>query len=162
MRFQINATKANNVCSRITPETVEAVRGVMAAVPTAEFILQRNEETRPLWEPLLAAGLPPNASLLFDDSVGTGVLAKAWPAPPEAPTKFGYAGGLGPANLGEQLRRMVEVVGASEARRGDSFWVDMESSLRTILADGTDLFDVNKCVACAIQATSVPGFAVGK
>jgi len=31
----------------------------------AEFIVQRNEETRPLWAPLLDAP-PPNVSFLFD------------------------------------------------------------------------------------------------
>ena len=32
--------------------------------------------------------------------------------------------------------------------QGRTLWVDMESSLRTALKDDTDIFDVNKAMAC--------------
>lgn len=77
-------------------------------------------------------GLPPNASFLFDESKGTGVVASAWPPPPPH-AHFGYAGGLGPATLAAQLPQMVAAVaGSGGGRRSASFWVDMESSLRTV------------------------------
>ena len=31
---------------------------------------------------------------------------------------------------------------------GRTLWVDMESSLRTILKDDSDIFDANKAMAC--------------
>ena len=34
------------------------------------------------------------------------------------------------------------------SQRGRTLWVDMESSLRTLLKDDTDVFDVNKAMAC--------------
>jgi hypothetical protein len=68
-------------------------------VPEIEFILQRNEETRPLWEPLLSGeDTPANVAVLFDDSVGTGVLVTEFPKPLET-AKCGYAGGIGPSNV---------------------------------------------------------------
>jgi adenine-specific DNA glycosylase len=51
-RFQINATAANNVNVPISPTVVDNVRRVMASLPSAEFILQRNSETQPLWAAL--------------------------------------------------------------------------------------------------------------
>jgi hypothetical protein len=53
-RFQINATSANNVHVAITPQVVAHVRSLMAQLPRAEFILQRNAETEPLWAALEA------------------------------------------------------------------------------------------------------------
>jgi len=79
-------------------------------------------------------GLPPNASFLFDESKGRGVVASSWPPPPPN-AKFGYAGGLGPATLGAQLPLMRAAVSSSSSEHGRqsaSFWVDMESSLRTV------------------------------
>lgn len=58
-----------------TPEgarrCIEAVRDACASLKQVEFIMQRNEETRPLWE-LLQDDMPPNVSLLYDDSMGLG------------------------------------------------------------------------------------------
>ena len=31
-------------------------------------------------------------------------------------------------------------------------WIDMESSLRTLQEDGSDVFDLGKCVECAAAA----------
>ena len=71
---------------------------MILAVPEIEFILQRNEETRPLWEPLLAKDTPTNVAVLFDDSVGTGVLVTEFTKPLDS-VKCGYAGGIGPSNV---------------------------------------------------------------
>jgi hypothetical protein len=155
-RVQVNATVANNVgASLVNAEGAGKLKGVIESCPQVEFILQRNEETRPLWSALEAAGpLPPNVSFLFDESKGTGVVAASWPTPLAAP--FGYAGGLGPKTLALQLGKMMDTVEASAASVAvPSLWVDMESSLRTVLGpkDGeTDTFDVNKCMACVLIA----------
>lgn len=56
------------------------------------------------------------------------------------------AGGLGPSNLEQMLPLILGSAGSS------AVWVDMESSLRTCTAQGTDTFDVAKCFACAMVA----------
>jgi hypothetical protein len=49
----------------------------------------------------------------------------------------GYAGGLGPDNLAEELRRIEEVAGDAEV------WIDMETNVRT--AERFDLDKVRRC-----------------
>ena len=128
------------------------LRSVARAVPTAEFILQRNEESRPLWqcfedgeydEEEVVKGAEesaddgdgeasggsrrrslrrrrgisePNVSFLFDASKGTGSTPAQWPPPPAFEgASFGYAGGLGPATIDAQLRKMVATVVAARS-----------------------------------------------
>ena len=158
-RFQLNATKTNGVDTSIfatdagAAQCVARLRAVFAALPAVEFIVQRNAETRPLWERLLEEP-PPNMSMLFDDSMGLGVAATSWPPPPTLEAlKFGYAGGLSPANLVQQLDSMESVAA------GRTLWVDMETSLRTKLKDDSDIFDANKvmrCVTAVIQSGRTP------
>jgi len=148
-RVQINATAANGCdvslfASDAQAETcVTALRNACEALPHVEFIVQRNRETRPLWERLLNE-TPANMSMLFDDSMGLGVSTTSWPAPPSTTSglRFGYAGGLSPVNLAQQLA-LIETTAP-----GRSLWVDMESSLRTLLKDDSDIFDANKAMAC--------------
>jgi hypothetical protein len=62
---------------------------------------------------------------LHDASGGTGELPAAWPrARPAAPALVGFAGGLGPHNIKEELGKIAEAAG------GHDFWVDMETGLR--------------------------------
>jgi hypothetical protein len=73
---------------------------------------------------------------LFDMSGGNGTLPPVWPKPIDG-LLCGYAGGLGPDNLKEQLGVIGAVV-------GDAWiWVDMESNIRT-----GDIFDLDKVVQC--------------
>ena len=66
---------------------------------------------------------------------------------------FGYAGGLSPANIAEQLGRIEATA------PGRTLWVDMESSLRTRLKeDEGDIFDANKAMAC-VRAVIEHGLA---
>lgn len=123
-----------------------SIRKVCAECAGIEFILQCNAQTRSLWERVCgeaagAAAPPPNLALLYDESMGLGLPCSTWRAP-HAGVACGYAGGLSPENIKEQLCS----IGAAAA--GRSLWVDMESSLRTKTADGKDVFDVNKAVAC--------------
>ncbi len=161
-RYQLNATVANgcDVALFGTDEgaerVVENLRAVCEANPTLEFIVQRNAQTRALWE-RLAPAPPRNLSFLYDESMGFGTSPESWPAPERArdgaAPLFGYAGGLSPANIVEQLGAMVA------SSTGLPFWIDMESSLRTELADGSDAFDVNKasqCIARLVLAGVAP------
>ncbi|KAG8459073.1 hypothetical protein KFE25_002480 [Diacronema lutheri] len=146
-RVQVNATAVNGVDMSLVsaPDASARLLSVIRAVPGIEFILQRNAQTRLLWEPILAQGPPPNVSVLFDESMGTGQLSASFPAP-IAGVECGFAGGLGPGNLEQSLRLILA------ASAGRAVWVDMESSLRTRTADGDDTFDVAKCFTCAMVA----------
>jgi hypothetical protein len=73
----------------------------------------------------------PNHALLVDGSGGRGIAPKHW-CPPFAPLKpIGFAGGLSPATLPQQLPRIAAVAGFLP-------WIDLESGLR----DEQDWFDV--------------------
>lgn len=148
-RVQINATAVNGVDTTNLADSVQTVAKLMSQYPQLEFILQKNEETQPLWEGLLNCEgehcgkkgyLPPNVSMLLDESKGTGVLANTWPNPPKE-YEIGYAGGIGPKNIEKVLTDVLE------AGNGRDIWIDMESSLRS-KKDDIDVFDLNKCYQC--------------
>lgn len=155
-RVQINATAVNGVDTSRLKESVPALAALIQKYPNLEFILQKNDETQPLWQGLLdstvcggAVGcLAENVSMLVDESKGTGVLASSWPCPPDA-YKIGYAGGIGPGNIQNVLSHVMK------AAQGTPVWIDMESSLRSIKND-KDIFDLDKCYE-VIDATCAAG-----
>jgi hypothetical protein len=65
-----------------------------------------------------------NCFPLFDRSLGEGITPDSWPKPIH-PFYNGYAGGLGPDNLAEQLKRIEEVVGTG------TIWIDMTTKVRS-------------------------------
>jgi len=142
-RIQINPTAANGVDSSNLAAGVPGIRACMEALPSVEFIVQVNEETAGLWEPL--CGDPPeNMAILFDESKGLGKLPEDWPQP-YAHIPCGYAGGLGPTNIEGQMRRMAK------AAEGRPFWCDCETQVRTV--DGErDYFDLDKIQAMVDHA----------
>jgi phosphoribosylanthranilate isomerase len=146
-RVQINATAVNGVDTSRLAQSVEIFSGVVQQFPYLEFILQKNDETKPLWEGLLnyfGTTFPTNVSMLVDESKGTGVLASSWPSPPKE-YRIGYAGGIGPHNIERVLQDVLK------AGNGHDIWIDMESSLRS-MKNGKDVFDLDKCYQC-IAAT---------
>lgn len=90
---------------------------------------------------------------LIDRSGGAGVLPDRWPPPPEGDSResdyCGYAGGLGPENLVQQLPFIEEAAGDLRV------WIDMETRLRS---DAGARFDLDKCR----QVLDVAGAYVGK
>ena len=80
----------------------------------------------------------PNVTWLFDRSGGEGLVPGVWP---QAPFQFqrqmvGYAGGLSPENIKQQLPLIEAAAGKHP------YYIDMESGVRT---DGR--FDLDKCLA---------------
>lgn len=71
---------------------------------------------------------------LFDTSGGKGLLPKTWPKPWKG-VYCGYAGGLGPQNVTEQLE-IIRNLGGNQ-----HFWIDMERRVRS--ADDA-VFDLSK------------------
>lgn len=153
-RVQINATKANAVSvedSKLS-DYISNLRASMAAVPQIEWIIQRNDETTPIWT-ALSQEPPSNMSFLFDASCGTGVFSSTFPPPPTDPyIPCGYAGGIGPSNVAMVLG------GVAEAAAGKPVWIDMESSLREAVTDkevlDKDVFSVTKCFACVQEGVA--------
>jgi hypothetical protein len=120
-----------------------------------EIIVQMDGVNNKLFLNFFNAGI--TVFPLFDVSHGTGVLPNKWPTIremlPNASFDFenevvpnvnshifrGYAGGLGPNNLAEQLIKIEEVVG------NDEIWADMETKVRT---NHNQLFDLDKVKTC--------------
>lgn len=108
-----------------------------------------------------------NVAMLCDESKGTGLMSSSWPAPTHGSLllyETGYAGGIGPDNVTQVLPHILRAVASAcdsnnnndpdnnvDQKRGtvsssssSSFWIDMESSLRSI-KNGRDVFDLDKC-----------------
>lgn len=82
-----------------------------------------------------------DAAPLYDLSHGAGVLPEVWPGP-LGENFQGYAGGLGPDNVVEQLA-LIE-----KAAAGTPFWIDMETQVRSRWG-----FDLDK-VARVLELTA--------
>lgn len=78
-------------------------------------------------------------SVLFDRSGGRGIVPLKWPEP-IYPFNPGYAGGLGPETLLDQLPKISEMIGDR------SGWIDMESKVRSDDDQQFDLEKVRKCL----------------
>lgn len=78
-------------------------------------------------------------SLLFDRSGGKGLSPSKWPESISG-LKCGFAGGLGPDNLADELALL--------SRGNENFWIDMQSKVRT----GEQL-DLNK-VSSVLEITA--------
>lgn len=89
--------------------------------------------------------------VLFDGSGGHGALPRAGLPPPNGGL-CGYAGGLGPDNISIELPKIQLAAG------GAPYYIDMESSLRSMTPTGEDVFDLGKCrrVLELARATVVP------
>jgi hypothetical protein len=92
-----------------------------------QFIFQLNNLNSPLLDYAVSEGL--DAVPFFDLSGGAGKLPENWP---KTEKMCGYAGGLSPENLEEQLRII------DEQAEGE-VWVDTESGVRT-----DNQFDLDK------------------
>jgi hypothetical protein len=93
------------------------------------------------WPPSKSSQLL-NAVPLFDMSHGAGVLPEAWPKP-LGDIYHGYAGGLGPDNLAEQIPLILK------ASQGAWIWIDMETKVRSENDKQFDLVKVRRCLDAA-------------
>ena len=165
-RVQVNATAANSVT--VDPEQISKyvsnIKKCMQDESRMEFIIQCNEETKPIYEQLIADP-EPNMSILYDASCGKGVRVNNFPSPMLNPSiPCGYAGGIGPDCIADIISAVNGVTNACPVPK--TVWVDMESSLRTIVVTKskskaessepeevrTDVFSIDKCFACILIA----------
>lgn len=101
--------------------------------PQKEFIFQYDDINKEILSNV-ALDSEISCSALFDLSHGAGVLPDKWPDPIKN-IKCGYAGGLSPENVGDQIRLISDKVDDLEV------WIDMETHIRS---DNDKLFDLKK------------------
>jgi hypothetical protein len=106
-----------------------------------EFIFQWDGINDHLTYAAFAGGL--KVAALFDTSGGAGILPLSWPKPIKS-FPCGYAGGLGPENVAQQLRNIGRVC-------DQPFWIDMERNVRTFNDAGLDIASVRKVLHIAKQ-----------
>ena len=122
----------------------------LAAIPgiKKQFIFQ-HDGTNGAW--LLRSAVETDRQLdcvpFYDTSHGAGILPDAWPEA-EYPADWyrGYAGGLGPENVAEQIPLIAKAAG------GARFWIDMESRVRA-----NERFVIAKVVAVAEKCKNLVG-----
>jgi len=124
-RFQLNFHASRH---HISLTGVEALRQHLRS---RQVILQYDGENNGHAERLRLQGI--DAVPLFDLSGGAGVLPGSWPA--AIPPYSGYAGGLSPDNLEEQLQFIDQVCGDVP------IWIDVETHVRS---NFDQLFDLEK------------------
>lgn len=102
-----------------------------------EIIFQYDKANPAPLKAALESGL--NVSALYDLSHGAGILPQQWERPESEGGKLlcGYAGGLSPENVAQQIDKIAQVAG------DDLVWIDAETHLRS-LQDGRDVFDLEK------------------
>jgi len=97
------------------------VAGLRNLEPEQGYIFQFDDVNNALMDAARLAGI--QAAPLFDTSGGAGVLPGSWPKP--VADYCGYAGGLSPDNLEEQLDRIAAVT------PGARIWIDVETHVRS-------------------------------
>ena len=80
---------------------------------------------------------------LFDISGGAGIVPDQWPEPMPEFDYHGYAGGLGPQNLHEQIELIAKAAGK------EHIWIDMETKVRSLDDSAFDLAKVGQCLEIA-------------
>ena len=106
-----------------------------------EVILPFNKNTKPQIEELRKTRA--QFSLLFDGSYGAGVSPNAWNAPVYDNVVFGYAGGISPTNVCENLDKIARVLPADYET-----WIDAEGRLR----DRTGAMDIERAKNYLVNA----------
>jgi hypothetical protein len=125
--------------------------GVLQALAPDEVIFQIDGNAGQfIFESVTACGHAFRCAPLFDLSHGAGVLPKEWPQPLESDMYHGYAGGLGPDNLAEQ----IPLIGAAASQRECPFWIDMETRVRSDNDRQFDLEKVERCLQIAAPFVS--------
>ncbi len=108
-----------------------SIKNVYDVVGIPEVIVQLDGVNDWVLDGLLFRSV--KASGLYDRSHGTGLKPDQWPAA-NRDWKVGYAGGIGPETVVDDVRAILAVAG------GKPVWIDMESRLYT-----NGQFDLEKC-----------------
>lgn len=112
------------------------ISDIIKYYPYQEFIFpyNNNYKLQNFIEELNKTGV--KFSLLFDASYGAGISPSSWNKPVYQQHPQGYAGGLSPENVVQNLDKIAKVAG----NRTD-VWIDAEGKL---MKPGTRIFDLNR------------------
>jgi len=123
-----------NIGDRTQNFDAASVARLIRSHPEQEFILPYNDKVKSKIEFLYKTG--EKFSLLYDSSYGYGVSPENWNAPVYITHPMGYAGGLSPENVSENLNKISAVT-----PRDYSTWIDAEGRL---MKPGTRQFDIDR------------------
>ena len=113
-----------------------AVAKLISDHPEHEFIFPYNDTVRNKIDELNKTGVP--FSLLYDSSYGYGKLPEQWNPPVYDNHMMGYAGGLSPENIAENLDKI-----AQQVPENYRMWIDAEGRL---MRPGTREFDPQRAL----------------
>lgn len=119
-----------------------AMVGCLREIPAREIIFQWDGVNDHLAHAMAGYGL--NTSALFDTSGGAGALPPFWPSPDPA-LPCGYAGGLGPDNVVDNVRKIAALCGPTP------FWIDMERRVRSDDDAKLDLDKVERVLRAVVK-----------
>ena len=128
-RIQINF---HSIPTENKPEMIK----LLLKYPEKEFIFQYDNVNTDILYSANDAGV--KCSALFDLSGGLGLLPAFWPEPLDG-IKCGYAGGLSPDNLENQIKLIEEKV------KDLKIWIDIETHVRSW---DDILFELDKVETC--------------
>ena len=120
-RIQLNIGRAEETDKYLQPEFIRETYSLQLRHGFG-LIIQTQNQRDEIASEVNARGIA--AYPLYDNSGGTGQLPKSWPVPHATIGPCGYAGGLSPANVLDQLDQIAEPAGD---RR---IWIDMEARIR--------------------------------
>lgn len=111
----------------------DAVAKIISENKKHEFIFPYNKATKRTIDKLEKTSAKFN--LLFDGSYGAGISPKSWQKPAKQDIQFGYAGGISPENVSDNLTKISQILPEDYKT-----WIDAEGRLRN---PNTCTFDVN-------------------
>lgn len=123
---------------RYKPKQKESLIELFNNNPETYFITQHHQANLLLVNDMAEIE---NHQILFDKSGGKGILEGEWPNPIEKKL-CGYAGGLGPDNIEDQINKI------SATTQNKNYWIDMETQIRT-----EEWLDYQKCLSVAKQVS---------
>lgn len=147
-RVQLNFHAEKNTCS--PREFASVLNGI-----GKQFIFQIDGKQGNKWLEEAQSYEARNCYGLFDVSGGAGILPREWPKPiyldggEEQHAYHGYAGGLGPDNLAEQIPLILAAAAGNEHTAEGEIWIDMETRVRSDDDRQFDLAKVRRCLEIA-------------
>lgn len=120
-----------NFHSKVHEIEINYFMALLSDFPDKQFIFQLDNVNNDLLDMALQSGI--NVVALFDTSGGCGCLPEYWPQ--MKGYYCGYAGGLSPKNLQEELLLIEQVVD------NRTIWIDAETHLRS---NNDTVFDMQK------------------
>jgi hypothetical protein len=149
-RIQMNRALGSNLRGRESFDAgrMSAMGRLLAKRLGGGFVLQARHPTPAVMDhaaEVLEGGAHGVAGVLVDASGGRGITPGSWPAAEPSRFVVGWAGGLGPDNLRAELPAIQGAAGD-----GRSFWVDMETKLRT--GPNGEAFSIEACREAVAEA----------